>query len=191
MESSEIRLLAHHGQAQTSGRFPYEQRPAVGDQQPAEVSALVLEHVLPDVRDFAVCNCMLIFSPMLTIAEEACIRLRGLCPQVSGISESQLANLKRQWAESHSALADRAMKDREEIERLTQLLYDQQKSSLRQLRARAEMSGISAPAAHPPVQGERLAFGGEASCQSVPPYPSQGLQAASQAHQPGYELPAK
>ncbi|KAK9805858.1 hypothetical protein WJX73_009130 [Symbiochloris irregularis] len=139
MDGSEIRLLAHHGQAQLSGRVSHEQRPAVFDQQHGEVG---------------------------------------------GISETQLAALKRQWAESHCALADRAMKDREEIERLTQLLYDQQKQSLRQLRARAEMSGISAPAA-PAAQGERQNFGGEASCQTLPPHLSQAQQAPARLHQPG------
>lgn len=67
------------------------------------------------------------------------------------ISETQLIELRRQWAESRNVLAQRAIKDRDEIERLTQLLYEREQESLSRLRASAEGSHISLPAEVVPV----------------------------------------
>lgn len=59
------------------------------------------------------------------------------------LSDAQLNSLRQHWASSHAALAQRSQADRVEIERLTRLLYEREKLSIRQMRASMEGSGLS------------------------------------------------
>ena len=72
-------------------------------------------------------------------------RLADVQEDFHDVSEAQLIELRRHWAESHSALAQRAKRDRDEIERLTKLLYEREKQSIRQFRAAAEGSSFTVP----------------------------------------------
>ena len=83
-------------------------------------------------------------------------------PPVQDISEAQLNELRRQWADSHKALAQRAKRDRDEIERLTHILHEREHESIQQVRAAAEGSGLTVAQVRP------------SPCQSLPSKAVQG-----------------
>ena len=133
MDSPNIRLLAHHGPASAASKV-----------HPGGASATKVND--PCSVYVHICTSATINAHFGLVSLDQAASFALLQGSAQDISEVQLIELRRQWAESHTALAQRSKRDRDEIERLTQLLHQREQLSLQQFRAAADGSSATVPA---------------------------------------------